>query len=229
VAAGPGGMPVNSAPVPQAEPGRYAFVFPLRPGETRFQVAYRLPYSGKASLEARLVEPVEHLVVMTPKSMDFSPAPGSSFEPSLEDPGMNVYVSPAVAAGQRLAFRISGTGEIPRESGAEESAAEAGSRPGGGLGTPLEQPDPLRDYRWYILGGLATLLLLGGFYVAHRGPRSQPRPARQPAPDALLEALKEELFQLESERLQGRIAPGEYEQAKAALDLTLQRALRRRA
>jgi hypothetical protein len=45
----------------------------------------------------------------------------------------------------------------------------------------------------------------------------------------LLEALKEELFQLEVERQQGRISHQEYETAKSALDQTLQRALKREA
>jgi hypothetical protein len=43
----------------------------------------------------------------------------------------------------------------------------------------------------------------------------------------LLEALKEEMFQLELERRQGKITPSEYEKAKAALDQTLDRALKR--
>ena len=43
----------------------------------------------------------------------------------------------------------------------------------------------------------------------------------------LLEALKEELFQLEVEKKQGKITPADYEKAKAALDQTLDRALKR--
>ena len=43
----------------------------------------------------------------------------------------------------------------------------------------------------------------------------------------LLEALKEELFQLEVERKQGKITPADYEKARAALDQTLDRALKR--
>jgi hypothetical protein len=45
----------------------------------------------------------------------------------------------------------------------------------------------------------------------------------------LLEGLKEELFQLEVDRQQGRISPEEYEKSKSALDYTLQRALKREA
>jgi hypothetical protein len=46
-AMGPGGMPVSSSPIPLGDPNHYAFVFPLRPGETQFQLSYSLPYSGR--------------------------------------------------------------------------------------------------------------------------------------------------------------------------------------
>ena len=45
--------------------------------------------------------------------------------------------------------------------------------------------------------------------------------------DRLLDALKEELFQLEMERHQGKISADEYEKAKTALDTTLARAAKR--
>ena len=45
----------------------------------------------------------------------------------------------------------------------------------------------------------------------------------------LMEGIKEELFQLEVERKQGEISQAEYDKAKAALDQTLERALKREA
>ena len=45
----------------------------------------------------------------------------------------------------------------------------------------------------------------------------------------LFEALKEELFQLEVEHKQGRISQEEYAKVKAALDQTLERAIKREA
>jgi ribosomal protein L29 len=44
---------------------------------------------------------------------------------------------------------------------------------------------------------------------------------------ALLNALKEELFALESDKIAGKLAPGEYEELKAALETVLKRALKR--
>jgi hypothetical protein len=45
----------------------------------------------------------------------------------------------------------------------------------------------------------------------------------------LFEVLKEELFQLEVEHKQGRISAEEYNKARAALDQTLERAVKREA
>jgi hypothetical protein len=171
--------------------------------------------------------------------------------------------------GQPLGFKISGTGALTEPSddngGNSASGGNAGgrdSRPGGGLGPPIDAPDPLEKYRWYILGGFAAILAAGAFYIVSRrsaaigdseigssGLRSSRRSlatipdfgasdvnmAEMPAtrqglsarPSMLLEALKEELFQLEVEHKQGSISQPEYERARAALDQTLERAIKR--
>jgi hypothetical protein len=46
-------------------------------------------------------------------------------------------------------------------------------------------------------------------------------------PDSLLAAMKEELFTLETDRLQGRLSENEYVEQKAALEVVLRRALLR--
>ena len=53
------------------------------------------------------------------------------------------------------------------------------------------------------------------------------RTAEAASPSLLLQALKEELFQLELDRQQDRISDADYATAKAALDKTLQRAIAR--
>jgi len=61
--------------------------------------------------------------------------------------------------------------------------------------------------------------------------RASPSPSSAGAgrSSILLEALKEELFQLEVDRKQGNISPQEYEKHRAALEQTLERALKREA
>ncbi len=48
------------------------------------------------------------------------------------------------------------------------------------------------------------------------------------APGGLLAALKDELFTLETDHLQGKLSDAEYEQQKQALELVLRRALARK-
>lgn len=255
------GQPINASPVPQSDKNRYAFIFPLRPGETQFQIAYHLQYTGEASLDPRSLYPVDHFVVMLPKTMKFS---GPASFQSMQDPAQTdalVEVVSNAQPNQALNFKVSGTGVLPAKeentSSGGGGAAMAGgqqaspdNRPGGGLGPPIDAPDPLEKYRWYILVGFAAVLAVGAFYISRRSPaqtvpsrrvsleeeetveipRASVRSAEAPmakTPNLLLEALKEELFQLEVERQQGKISPQEYETHKAALDQTLQRAVKR--
>jgi len=250
-----GGQPINSSAVPQKEKNRYAFIFPLRPGETQFQVAFHLPYSGQASLNPRPLYGAQHFVVMLPKTMQFTAGQGTAFQ-AMNDPRQSdsiVQVASNTSVGQPLDFSIAGTGTLA-EAGddSQGSPAPAGegtvagrdSRPGGGLGPPIDAPDPLEKYRWFILGGFAIVLTAGGIYIAGRSKAAgvpdfapaeaevlpAPRVVQPKATDRssmLLEALKEEIFQLEVEHKQGRISQQEYEKAKSALDQTLERAVKR--
>jgi len=247
LAAGPGGMPVNSAPVPTGEKNRYAYVFPIRPGETKFQIGYHLPYSGSFSFQPERFTPMEDVVVMLPKSMQFNGG-SSDFASSGEEKGMNIFVAHNVPVRKALAFSVSGTGQIPRDAqdneagdGQVASGSTPDNRPGGGLGRPEETPDPLHAYRWWIIGGLGAVLVVGAIVVMNQKPRMDSAPPAasaavvplirttgvNPSRRSLLEAMKEELFQLETERLQGKISDSDYQQAKAALDLTIKRAIDR--
>ena len=175
-----GGQPVKSAPVPEGAnaKNKYAFLFPLRPGETRFNVVYTVPYTGSVNIDPKSVYPLEHFVAIAPKSMEFSAAPGATFQiaPYPGQPDANVEVASNAGSGQTLAFKLSGEGTLaaPTEDGETSqgggggAAAQNESRPGGGLGPPIDAPDPLQKYRWWILGGFAAVLLLGGIFVASR-------------------------------------------------------------
>lgn len=257
----PNGQPIGAEATPQSEKNRYAIAFPMRPGETQFQVAFTMPYSGNLKVDPKPLYPAQHVVVVIPKSMQFTPANPSQFQ-SMEDPNQSdtmVQVAQQVQPGQALAFTISGTGSIS-ESPAQVASRAAQSegrdnRPGGGLGAPIDAPDPLQSFRWPILIGFGAMLAVGAWVVMKRKPAISVAssgassmvhpdvhaPPRPPAPVAatpvaaapagkstmLLDALKEEIFQLEVERKQGKISAAEYEKAKAALDQTLERALKR--
>jgi hypothetical protein len=272
------GNPLNTMPVPvDDKKTRYSFLFPLRPGTTQFEIAYQLPYDGSANIDPKSVYPLQHFVAILPKGMKFAAALGANYR-SMDDPQQpdaNVQVVSGTRLGEPLAFQISGEGTLQarQENGgapSEGNSAQTEDRPGGGLGAPIDAPDPLQKYRWWILGGMGLALVIGGVYVAsrqqaasraaarvmkgqsriqgtdldvefedlevravpHNGRRADAGVGgmRQQTPASMfLEGLKEELFQLEVEHKQGQISQPEYEKAKAALDATLQRALKREA
>jgi hypothetical protein len=239
-ATSPGGIPIKSAAVPQGEVGRYAFIFPLRPGDTTFQIGYHLQYSGELKLDPKTSYPTDHIAIGLPKSMQFAATnSGKAFQLMREENGTEMYVATSVKPGQPLGFKVSGTGSFPREQenaqGGDPNTADArraDNRPGGGLGTPEETPDALHQYRWVLIGGLLLVLLAGAAWTVTRtGPPPVAAAAAAPASRSalVLDALKEELFQLESERIQAKISPEEYEKAKSALDSALQRAIRKQS
>jgi 5-hydroxyisourate hydrolase-like protein (transthyretin family) len=255
-ALGPGGMPVQAAPVPLGDPNHYAFIFPIRPGETRFQISYHVPYGGNFKFTPRMVMPTDTIAVMMPKSMTFKGGPSTPYSPVTEDTNAQTYVARNVAPSQALDFTVSGTGQLPRDSGAAAAGGQGGAgtadasaqpgasgnaaatdtRPGGGLGTPLDPEgtnDPWAKYKWWILGGLGLLLAGGaGVMLKSNTPQVAAAPVATGAafvvgPNALLAALKEELFAVETDRLQGRLNENEYVEQKTALEIVLRRALQR--
>ncbi|MGA1981760.1 MAG: carboxypeptidase regulatory-like domain-containing protein [Acidobacteriaceae bacterium] len=271
LASAPGGLPTNSKVVTiDAASGHYAFTFPIRPGETRFQVAYSLPYSGKQPFALKLSVPTGDVAVMLPKSMQFQGS--AAFQP-LNDPSVvnsQSYDAHQPPFAQPVEFTLLGTGQLPAESGdtaqgggdqsgnsgPADQTATGGQRPGGGLGAP-EDPnainDPWAKYKWWIVSVLGLALVAGAGIMLKNSPAaavagaaptpsgdlavppSEFRSSVAPAPAAvavagaspLLQALKDELFELETDRLMGRLSEAQYAEHKAAFDVVLRRALSR--
>ena len=123
-------------------------------------------------------------------------APGSSdWKPVPVKPDAQTFVLKQVAADQPIAFSISGSGQLPREdqnangstaapgtSGgpATSGSMEADTRPGGGLGPPVDTPDPINKFKPWLLGGLGALLLAGAVWLMRGKPSPATRPNRPP-------------------------------------------------
>ena len=261
---GTGSLPTTVKLDPDGPKGHYSFNFPIQPDEggkgTLFRVEYEVPYSsGKYDFHAMVTLPANTVWVVLPKSMTFSGGSGAGFESSPQDPSMQTFMTRNAVPGKPIEFTVSGSGSFPREdqnaqsdNGGQgaggQSEGGAGNKPGGGLGVPINTPDPLSKYKWWILCGLALVLaaaaafllrkpaLAGAGATAGAGtvaastvhtPSAGPSTAPGARSSALLSALKEELFTLESEKIAGTLAPNEYAEQKAALETVLKRALKR--
>ena len=106
------------------------------------------------------------------------------------------------------------------------------------MGVPLDPEgtnDPWSKYKWWILGGLGLVMAVGAGIMLKNGPSQTVVPMSPVVVgsgvavggDSLLAAMKEELFALETDKLQGRLSESEYVEQKAALEVVLRRALGR--
>ena len=153
----PGGMGVEQPLVPVGDPKHYTIIFPIRPGETEFNVWYRIPYKDSFTFAPRLTLPTDALGIMMPQSMNFKPGPGTGFTSVSEQVGgkAQAYLARNVNPSQPLGFTVNGKGELPRDSVAQSGGAgtlpsangatpgssdpNLDTRPGIGLGTPARQ------------------------------------------------------------------------------------------
>jgi hypothetical protein len=262
---GASSLPTSVKLNPDGPKGHYSFDFPIQPDQeakgTLFQVQYNLPYSsGKYNFHSQVTLPADTIWVVLPKSMTFTGGSGSGFETSPQDPSVQTFLARNVALGKALEFSVAGTGSFARDDQNGQGGqpgdtggqgAAPGNQPGGGIGEPINTPDPLSKYKWWILGGLALLLAAAAAFLLRKpatagtgapsdaGPVASPRastvysasglasssPAQKHS--ALLNVLKEELFALESEKIAGTLSTSEYTEQKAALETVLRRALKK--
>jgi hypothetical protein len=272
VASSPNGLPTNvQIKTVDAGSGHYAFTFPVRPGETRFQVGYTLPYSGKQDFSLKLSVPTGDFAIMLPKSMQFQGQGATQFQSISPDVNAQTFDAHTPSVAQPVQFSISGAGQLPQaqedakggngqQGGAAQGVGQAASqRPGGGLGAPGDpeaENDPWSKYKWWILGVLGLALAGGAGMMMKRSavpvgtlPSGAAHGDFDAAPaieagsgsyaaagsyapavrstSSTLQALKDELFELETDRITGRITAEEYAEHKAAYDVVLRRALSR--
>lgn len=240
---GPSGMPLTVAAVPSGVKNRYAYDFPIRPGETRFEVTYKVPYSGTHEFSFKPEAPLSELGVLLPKSMKFNGISGG-FAQDVDEAGLAVFFAKNVPANREVKFSVSGEGLIPGDVPSGND-----TQPNGNNNNPTEKPDGAMAAKngaiWYI-GGAIVGVMIGLALVLWRktvrrksGARSpkksgdskrvqaQSQAAKPPQGD-MLDVLKDELFQLETDRVNGKISQEEYEKSKAGLDTLFRRQMKRK-
>jgi len=237
---GPSGMPLTVASVPSGLKNVYAYDFPIRPGQTHFDVFYKVAYSGNYEYSFTPETHLSEVGVLLPKSMKFTGiSPG--FSQDKDEAGLNVYFVKDALPKQPVKFSVSGEGLISNAAAgdAQEPASDgsAPSSPSGSAGSS--------GTLWFIVGAIVILAACaGGFLWWRKGARRSARDAKpaRPGPKAraqaqtqsgstqgdMLDVLKDELFQLETDRLNGKISQEDYVKAKAGLDTLFRRQIKRK-
>jgi hypothetical protein len=243
----PGGMAVQQTLVPETEPNKFTILFPLRPGETEFQVTYRLPYGADKgfAFNPRPTMPTDTIALMMPKSMTFKPGTSTPYTPVTdEEVNAQTYVARNVQPSQPLQFTVTGTGQLPRDTGAQGGATPAGAngpsntaatgdpntdtRPGGGLGVPVdkdaEREGWISKYKVWIMIALGLVFATAAGFMMKGPTTTTPAPA---GPEGALQVLRDELFAVETDRLSGKLNEAQYAELKTAYDVVIKRALSR--
>ncbi|MGH9560924.1 MAG: hypothetical protein ACRD3S_05665, partial [Terracidiphilus sp.] len=243
---------ISATPIP-GDPGHYAVSYPLLPGATKFAFNYDLPYNGHAILSTKRIYSFKQLAVMIPPTMTFS-SHFSAFQPlSVGTDKYQVEAAENIGAGAALEFEVSGTGELPavrQQNPIVSRPTAAAPTPEASTPTaralPTENAVPIVAPQsgivarsssgwWFVFAVAALSLAICVFFVRRTqrlrrktvGGVTQLRSLVMQSPALLVDALKDALFQLESDHLQGVICGDDYASAKDALERTIHWALTR--
>ncbi len=229
---------IRSALPVKGQDGHYAASVPFRPGNTFYKFSYHLPYKGSAAFHLKTAFPIQNFAISLSPSLALKPSQAGTFKAPGMVESFQVYQTMGPVSKDVPAFVVSNSGETVRPPAPSRPEAAApppakSRRPQAAPAAAPEQatPQQSRQEFWPILI-LIFVLVAVGLFGLWRMRRNAVRTAiagagshRQPS---ALDALKEELFKLENERLQGSISNEEYESAKSALTQSIYRAMERK-
>ena len=239
---GSSGMPVTQATIDKG-PRRYAIAYAFRPGESGVRLSYQTSYAGnQATLRLPSIYSAARVIVVAPPGVQVS---GAGLQAAGAEQGWNVYAHDAMQAGATLEISLSGVGSAPAAAG-QQGEGEPANRDSG---RPIEAlPPRLDSLKWVLVGGFATLFLVGAGFLWRR-----PAEATSPAADessklqrgrrkgaekpsgavaqavaevdrrvsSSLDELKDTLFRLELRRQAGTISEEEYARERSRTEQVL--------
>lgn len=183
---GPGEMPLVRQATATAQHDVYSVDSPLRPGETRIQISYRVPYAGlQAALSETPVTRPAHFEVYVPDPMTFA---GAGFTQVGAQDGYKVYGVAPGAVAATLNFQVNGDAPMPQA--ATDAAADAPGVETANSGAaaaaapaPVAAVTPSRTFLernlWTVLAFLG-LAVAAGFGMLMAQPEPVPLPTGLP-------------------------------------------------
>jgi hypothetical protein len=151
----PGGMPIKRAAEKTAVKNVYKVAYPVKPGESRFDVSYSLPPGDTFASKILHAEGVTRLV--TPASVTIE---GEGLEALGQEPTTKAHIYNAATAAYSV--KITGTGSLRNQ---EAAAPEEDSGENPGL---EEKPARLYTQMYWVLGLSFAVLGLGGVLLYRR-------------------------------------------------------------
>jgi hypothetical protein len=154
----PGGMPIQRPAQKTKQANIYKIDYPLRPGETRFDVNYSLPPSDTFS--GQLAHPGDATKLVTPVSVTLS---GDGIESLGQEPQTQAHIYNV--KNPKYEVKIQGIGSL-RDN---ETQAGASQEDTGAPGVEVSQAR-LYSRLYWVLGLTFGILAFGGLLLYRRGP-----------------------------------------------------------
>lgn len=152
---GPQGMPIVRDAVKTKEPDVYTVKYPVKPGETRFDLAYGMPASSPGTFELQFKHEGDAVRIVVPKGVTLT---GDNLKDLGPEPRTQATIYQVV--GKDVKFQYTGTGSL---RAAAETAKESEDS-----GPAIEDLKPRIYGRLYPLVGLAALILVLGLITLYR-------------------------------------------------------------
>ena len=159
-AAAPDGLAVPIPTGETAKPQVWAAKFEIKPGETRFDLNYSVPYTAGTAYAGKIASPDENTYLVAPEGVTLE---GAGLQDLGEEPRTHAHIF-GLAAN---AYRIKLTGAVAASAAAAEPAADSAAD-SQDSGSRIEVIPPRVNGKAKLIVGLALAILGLGFALLYR-------------------------------------------------------------
>jgi hypothetical protein len=153
---GPGNMPVSKQADPAGPANVFKVDYPIKPGESRFDMQYTLPVTSPGKFRGRILHPMNdkegQTRLVTPSGVKLS---GEGLEDLGAEPQTQAEVYALTKADYEI--EITGTGSLRALEADESSMPE-----------PQAIPPKIHDRMWWIVGLTMLALAIGFVYLLQK-------------------------------------------------------------
>ena len=161
-ATSPGGMPLQESAVKTNKPDIYKVNFPVRPGETRFDLSFTTPYTEGAAYAGKIVTSDENTYLIAPKGVTLK---GDNVNDMGEEPRTQAHIFSVKDSSYKIS--LTGAAEPTQQA---DAAADSGQDPG----NQLQEVMPRLYNQVKPILALALGILALGFVLLYRTPAASP-------------------------------------------------------
>ena len=165
-ATAPGGMPIGAPVLKTSKADVYAVDFAIKPGETRFDVTYSVPYVRGAPYQGKIVTDDENTYLIAPNGVTLKGA-------DLNDLGPEPRTQAHIYGLPGKSYKI----ELTGDEVAAPASADAGDQPE--AGPQIEQMMPRVYRKAPLILALALGILALGFVLLYRAPMEAPKESHE--------------------------------------------------